>query len=90
MSSELPEKSEPAIPVAIATAPFVPPGAPPGGQMVEIKYCGMISWLICLVFFCPCAQCCPCDKKELYKAPNGQLYTATGAIAEKPLFAQGL
>ncbi|GMH77625.1 hypothetical protein TL16_g09898 [Triparma laevis f. inornata] len=84
------DDDEPVVPTAVATAPYVPPGAPAGGQMVEIKYCGALSWCICIFTCISCVGCCPCDQKELYRAPNGQLYTKSGAIAAKPCFAQGI
>ena len=64
-----------------------PPGAPPGGNNVNIKYCGCVT---CLLFMLgvPCVCFCPCDQMTLYKAPDGQLYDMTGAKASTPPFGQ--
>jgi hypothetical protein len=49
----------------------------------------MISWVVALLL-CPCVCCCPCDEQDLYKAPNGQLYSPNGAIMSEPCYAKGL
>lgn len=57
----------------------VPPGAPPGGYWTMDRYCGVVTTLLFL-FCCICAPCCPCDEREVYRAPNGQKYSRNGAI----------
>ena len=77
-------KPVPAVPVAAAVpvAPVAPisgpPGAPPGGEYIIEKHCGIITILIGL-FLCPCVCCCPCDTQEVYVAPDGTRWTRTGA-----------
>ena len=62
-----------------------PAGAPEGGKYVEIKYCGVISWVIVLLSGCCClVPMCPCDKKDYYIAPDGSLWTRNGASASEP------
>ena len=39
-----------------------PQGAPQGGQWVQEKYCGLITWLVGIFIF-PCVCCCPCDDR---------------------------
>ena len=70
----------------------IPPGAPPGGQWVRVKYTGGNTWGIiggtgCVLFWCcamvlaPCALfglLCPCDEKRAYMSPSGVIYDETG------------
>ena len=60
-----------------------PPGAPPGGSNVNIKYCGFVTCLLFIVGV-PCVCFCPCDQMTLYKAPDGQLYDMAGTKAQTP------
>ena len=39
-----------------------PQGAPQGGQWIQEKYCGLITWLVGIFIF-PCVCCCPCDDR---------------------------
>ena len=59
-----------------------PPGTPPGGAMIEVAYCGLVTWIIGILL-CPCVCGCPCDKMTVYRAPDGTLYNMQGA-ATKP------
>lgn len=45
-----------------ATGGGAPQGAPQGGQWVQEKYCGLITWLVGIFIF-PCVCCCPCDDR---------------------------
>eukprot|EP00752_Nemacystus_decipiens_P006182 g5579.t1 len=55
-----------------------PQGAPQGGQWVQEKYCGLITWLVGIFIF-PCVCCCPCDDRVVYLV-NGTRYNSFGAI----------
>lgn len=43
-----------------------PQGAPQGGQWIQEKYCGLITWLVGIFIF-PCVCCCPCDDRLVRK-----------------------
>jgi len=86
--------AQPVNPVAVNPVAVnqtnAPPGAPPGGHYEEIKYCGVISWVIALFFgVCACVPCCPCDSQEYYRAPDGSLWTSNGSRVSKPFLAGG-
>eukprot|EP00899_Mesostigma_viride_P025240 jgi/Mesvir1/5900/Mv00671-RA.1 len=69
----------------VALQPLVPPGAPPGGKWDDTKYWGGKTWTcfgVMCMFMMPCPLClCPCDKRRVYFAPDGQKYFANGKIA---------
>jgi len=71
----------------------VPPGCPPGGRVVMVKYWGTTSWIICLVASavgappCICQPLCLCDQAEYYVLGN-ELYSLSGAKETKPCCAQ--
>jgi hypothetical protein len=72
-------------PVALKDMP-PPPGAPLGGEMVEVDYCGPTTWMIASVLSCIgapwCVCLCPCDRITVYRAPDGTLYNLFGAVTK--------
>mmetsp|Transcript_4229 Transcript_4229/g.10917 ORF Transcript_4229/g.10917 Transcript_4229/m.10917 type:complete len:176 (+) Transcript_4229:68-595(+) len=64
-----------------------PPGAPPGGNRIVEKYCGMITILVGL-FIVPCVCCCPCDERHVYIAPDGSRYDANSGARLPGMGAQ--
>lgn len=57
-----------------------PQGVPAGGVWIEDKFCGPMSWLICVVTGCCCIKCmCPCDRRTVYVVNNTK-YNQMGAI----------
>ena len=73
-------------PVALKDMP-PPPGAPPGGEMVEVDYCGSTTWCIAIgiSMLIPPVVClcfCPCDRMTVYRAPDGTLYNLFGAVTK--------
>merc|ERR1712176_603089 len=68
-----------AVAVAATTGGVqAPPGAPPGGVMVNQAHCGIVTILIGIFLF-PCVCCCPCDSVTVYQAPDGSKWLPTGA-----------
>jgi len=65
---------------------MVPPGAAPGGTWTAESYSGQVTLIIFIVLilvFWPalCAPfCCPCDSRNVYVAPNGVKYVASGQV----------
>lgn len=60
-------------------APRVPPpGAPPGGEWKNEKYCGCISCLACMVCGCLVLLCGPYDERTVYVLTDGKKYKEDG------------
>lgn len=55
-----------------------PPGVAAGGQWIQEKYCGPITWVIGLCLFWP-VVCCPCDNRMVYMM-NGVKYNMQGHV----------
>ena len=74
-----------ATPVYAAGLP-TPPGAPIGGQWIQEKYCGTITWLVVILgyFLIACYSLlflnCPLDERTVYIAPNGAKYNQMGIM----------
>mmetsp|Transcript_39296 Transcript_39296/g.114820 ORF Transcript_39296/g.114820 Transcript_39296/m.114820 type:complete len:168 (-) Transcript_39296:188-691(-) len=61
-----------------------PPGAEPGGTYINQQYIGTVTLIMCIIvlfLFWPATAAplsCPCDNREVYRAPNGATYLRNG------------
>lgn len=61
-----------------------PPGAEPGGTYINQQYIGTVTLIMCIIvllLFWPATAAplsCPCDNREVYRAPSGATYLRNG------------